>query len=202
MASGWLGWDWGSVPTWVGTVITSGSAFIAALSYRRSVRDKEREQASKVGTWVGTTELDGETKSVLRVANNSDSPIYEVSVRRSGDLELISYEIPAATAAMTPVSSSSTTSVRRERSAGVKLWIISLEATEVTEFIPDERPPDVQFRDALGRWWLRRSDGRLDPVQGESIRQFRHVETKVHVPFAWISRRQDEAPANREEPSA
>ncbi len=59
MASGWFGWDWGNVPSWIGSVLTSTSLLIAAVSYRRSVKDKareqwdrEREQAGKVSAWV------------------------------------------------------------------------------------------------------------------------------------------------------
>ena len=48
MASGWLRLDWGNVPTWTGMLLTSGSLTVAALAYRRSVLDKERDQASKI----------------------------------------------------------------------------------------------------------------------------------------------------------
>ncbi|SDM01278.1 hypothetical protein SAMN05660642_01328 [Geodermatophilus siccatus] len=51
--SGWLGLDWGNVPTWIGTIVTSSSFTVAALSYRRSVLDKERAQASSIAAWVG-----------------------------------------------------------------------------------------------------------------------------------------------------
>jgi hypothetical protein len=52
MTSGWLGLDWGNVPAWIGTIVTSSSFAVAALSFRRSVLDKERAQASNVAAWV------------------------------------------------------------------------------------------------------------------------------------------------------
>jgi hypothetical protein len=57
---GWRGLDWGNVPAWVGSILTGTSLMIASLTYRRSVKEKEREQtdrergqASKVTTWLG-----------------------------------------------------------------------------------------------------------------------------------------------------
>src|SRR4051812_18140980 len=52
MVCGWLGLDWGNVPTWIGTVVTSSSFTIAALSYRRSVLDRERDQARNIAAWI------------------------------------------------------------------------------------------------------------------------------------------------------
>jgi hypothetical protein len=43
--------DWGSVPVWVATLVTSTPAAVAVVSYRRNLYDKEREQASKVSCW-------------------------------------------------------------------------------------------------------------------------------------------------------
>ena len=50
--SGWLSLDWGNVPDWVGALVTGSSEAVAAISYRGSVKAKEREQASKVAAWV------------------------------------------------------------------------------------------------------------------------------------------------------
>jgi hypothetical protein len=55
---GWLGLDWGNVPSWVGTVLTSSSLGLAAFTYFRSSRDRrrqlddaERSQAARVSMW-------------------------------------------------------------------------------------------------------------------------------------------------------
>jgi hypothetical protein len=59
MAQGYLGLDWGNVPAWVGSLLTGSSLLIAALTYRRSVAerareqsDRERSQAANVSAWV------------------------------------------------------------------------------------------------------------------------------------------------------
>jgi hypothetical protein len=82
MVSGWLGADWGNVPGWFGTALTSGSIAFAAWTYRRSVRDKERAQASSIAAWMARRwDEDGTQHRLLLVSNGSDASVYEVSVR-------------------------------------------------------------------------------------------------------------------------
>ncbi len=78
------GLDWGNVPAWVGAILTSVSLLIAALAYRRSVKDKEREQASKMAAWIGVVEDAHERKRVVRIRNNSDAPIFDIVARPHG----------------------------------------------------------------------------------------------------------------------
>ena len=74
VVSGWLRLDWGDVPAWVGTVVTSGAFTVAALSYRRSVLDKERAQASSVAAWVGFRNVeDAFPQRLLLVSNGRDA---------------------------------------------------------------------------------------------------------------------------------
>src|SRR6185437_3359668 len=61
--------DWGNVPAWIGSILTGSSILIAALTYRRSVEDRERAQAAKVTAWVDI----GAEKIFLR--NSSDSAV-------------------------------------------------------------------------------------------------------------------------------
>jgi hypothetical protein len=58
MPTGWLGWDWGNVPSWVGSVLTSSSLAIAAVTYVRNAHERRREndertrtQAALVSSW-------------------------------------------------------------------------------------------------------------------------------------------------------
>lgn len=58
MPTGWLGWDWGNVPSWVGSVLTGSSLGIAAVTYwrasgdrRRALDEAERAQAARVSMW-------------------------------------------------------------------------------------------------------------------------------------------------------
>jgi hypothetical protein len=48
MSDGWLlQVKWGDIPAWVGSILTGTSLLIAALSYRRSVMDKERTKRAR-----------------------------------------------------------------------------------------------------------------------------------------------------------
>src|SRR4051794_5872101 len=78
LSQGWLGLDWGNVPTWVGAVLTGSSLLIAANTYRRAVQDRRREQASKFAAWVSGTPAVGRVQ--LFLANGSDMPVYKVRV--------------------------------------------------------------------------------------------------------------------------
>lgn len=172
--SGWLGWDWGTVPAWVGTAITSSSAAVAAVSYRRSVHDKEREQAAKVAAWTSVSyepdEVERTSKRVRRlyVHNSSDAPVYEVTVAPKGakkatvpELQargLLTFDIPSGTPG------------RRSYAplVSVKVWVIGVEVGTVTEIVKQE-PTVLEFRDAVGRWWARGSDGKIKSIRARSV---------------------------------
>jgi hypothetical protein len=80
MPSGWLGLDWGNVPSWVGSTLTSVSIFVAARAYARNVHDKEVTQASKISAWTEVFDEDGIEQRSLYVVNRSEDPVYEVTV--------------------------------------------------------------------------------------------------------------------------
>jgi len=176
LAAGWLGWDWGNVPTWLGSVVTSTSVSIAALSYRRSVRDKEREQAGKVGAWVGLT-LDGaEWTRTLRVTNASAGSIFEVRVQPNGSGEVFWEEIPAGTIFTKAMIDGQETTVTRTTTT-VGFFGASL-TTEIE--VAREVSPLIEFRDSLGRWWARTPTGHLKAVR--KSRTVRSQRRKVEIP--------------------
>lgn len=85
------GLDGGNVPTWVGIAFMSTSVMLAALSYQRSVRDKERDQASRISAWLSVEKApeakfgaEGEVvlalSAVIRVSNRSESPAFEIQL--------------------------------------------------------------------------------------------------------------------------
>jgi hypothetical protein len=59
--------NWGDIPTWIGT----GSFFIAAIAYQQSVADKQRDQATKISAWIGTTTENEQRKRVLRITKGA-----------------------------------------------------------------------------------------------------------------------------------
>lgn len=71
MSAGWLGLDWGNVPSWIASTLTGSSMLIAAMTYRRHVKeqarqqwDREREQAGRVSVW-----LESSRRALIRNGN-------------------------------------------------------------------------------------------------------------------------------------
>jgi hypothetical protein len=165
MSIGWIGLDWGNVPGWVGTVVTSTSVTIAALSYRRSVFDRQRQQASFIAAWVGLVEQDGKHRRALQVSNGSDASVYEVAIRPRGK-PLFLAELPAKT--------TSTIELLDDQGASgapivsMKFWVVQVVVREET--VSAESAPEIEFRDAAGRMWRRDADGKLKLMSKRTIR--------------------------------
>jgi hypothetical protein len=164
------GLDWGSVPAWIAAIITSGSFVVAAVTYRRSVLNEERDQASKVSAWASAPEEPNEKKYreseagdvyivaslpvTLHVANRSDGPIYDIDLRI---LERESWridELPpgAAQKVAVPVEFRD-----RVQKAG--------EVPHRTSIAYELAKPELAFTDALGRRWQRTEDRQLRAVR-------------------------------------
>ncbi|MFI6904871.1 hypothetical protein ACIBKY_26660 [Nonomuraea sp. NPDC050394] len=157
---GWLDLEWGRVPEYIGSVMAGTSAVVAALVYRRSVLERERDQASRVAAWVEEAD---EGRQKLYVANRSDASIFEIAVRVSeGDGPLALRELPAATTAEAMVKGAP---VSRTFTRGLEFspgLMSSMELHWVTELTG---LPELTFRDALGRRWVRDHYGRLRRIR-------------------------------------
>ena len=66
--------DWGSVPDWLAAIVAGLSFAVAAVVYRNSVVDKEKDQAARVSAWLS----EGDEGHVLNVRNASGGVIYDV----------------------------------------------------------------------------------------------------------------------------
>jgi len=186
MASGWPGLDWGSVPTWVGTIVTSTSVAIAALSYRRSVADKEREQARHVASWVGLVEEDGKLRRILRITNGSEAPVYELTAWSPDSVEIRLTELPPKATTTADLGLVNDRRPSRDPqasivSARIRFWFMEVEGTAVSETMSQEPAPELEFRDAVGRWWHRSADGRLKPIKERAFR-LSEVRTRYLIP--------------------
>jgi hypothetical protein len=173
MASGWMGLDWGNVPTWIGTVVTSTSVAIAAISYRRSVHDKERSQASLVAGWIGITTDGGQLRRVLRISNGSDTSIYDVTARIPSIREITLPELPAKTTTSVDIVVPQTAAMKRVE-ISINLWVLAGSA--VRETVSQDLSPELEFRDGSGRLWKRSPDGRLTQLRE---RTFTYSEAKL-----------------------
>jgi hypothetical protein len=131
--------DWGSVPAWVGSVLTGVSLLIAATAYRRSVNEKTREQAGEVSAWFDSTADNG---SAICIRNGSGAAIYEVValVRSTGE-EIDLKAVPPETTVTHVVMNSS----------------------------GSRGPVPVRFRDSIGRYWRRDDEGRLTGFGGPDL---------------------------------
>lgn len=159
MTVSWSGLDWGTVPAWAGSVLTSGSILIAALAYRRNVRDKEADQATNIYAWTDELCGDGKGERLLRVRNGSESIAYSIEVHAFG-VPLI--EIPELPPKAEFHSKLPTVDQRRLRGTLRLRYPISLiSATTSLEIRKREPFPLLRFRDAAGRWWQRDGRGKL-----------------------------------------
>jgi len=151
LASGWLGLDWGNVPAWVGSVLTGVALLVAANTYRKSVRDSERAQATKVTVWTGLTD----EKETFSVKNGSDASIYSVAVYYRGGAKSARGDMPYY-------------AVRKESSGlkGLGRWASIGPGEERSadlerNAISDPAIPWISFRDANGVDWIRDYRARL-----------------------------------------
>lgn len=159
--------EWGDVPAWVGAIFTSTSLLIAALSYRRSILDRERDQASKVAAWITLIDEHGQSKRILRISNGSDASIYDLTCRLEGEEPVPVKELPAK--AVTTVNlggAGPAPKIAKQERLGVPTF--SLEMTTTTEIFSQEPSPEIEFSDALGRWWRRSTDGKLERIRSRT----------------------------------
>ena len=180
--------DLGSVPDWIGSVLTGGSVFIAALAYRRSVLDRERRQASQIGAWLAFSDESGNGHPVARVNNSSDAPVYEVTVRFAGLADLTVPELIAGSIVTLELPDSARKFIHTESrsgSVGLKLLLFEVESSRVEEkIVLEEGSAEIQFRDAVGRWWKRDDTGRLSRINGSkriviSTREYTSSRTRI-----------------------
>jgi hypothetical protein len=173
--------DWGNVPAWVSSILTGSSLLIAAFSYRRSVLDKERDQASKVAAWISIADADDSKKRVLRISNSSDASVYAITAKLHQGPEIYVEELPAKSTSTADLPGPQVSSTETRRTTlGVSLFAASFETAWNTELLPQEPSPELQFRDAVGRWWQRMPNGQLKRQSGTKT----HTRmSRVQLPF-------------------
>jgi hypothetical protein len=189
--AGWLGWDWGNVPAWTGSILTSGSLLVAASAYRRSVRDRDGEQAAKVYCTITDEDTQPGGERVVRAINTSDVSVYAITIvlpiqdadsvqgrqkftssELSPDSELEICRAPISIAAPSEirVSVRPVTGLRTSMSVGLS---------------PQDLFPEIKFRDAAGRWWRRDGRGELRRSRAREI-----VRTSLSIQFfsrwSWV----------------
>jgi len=152
MSGGWLGADWGNVPAWVGSLLTSTSLLIAAVSYQRNNAERAREQA------------DREMAQAAKVSGwwlNSRA----VSVRNANDVA-VHIQLHLAGGREAAVS-------ERVSFAPGETRILRVPA-DLDAARPDDGVPlsaSMTIVDSFGRGWIRDADGDLRRATAEECRQ-------------------------------
>jgi len=170
--------NWGDVPTWVGSVSTGAALLIAAVAYRRSVHDGEREQASHVTAWVVAEEgPDGE--DVLHVKNSSNAAIYSVVAyyqRRRSETTVSPYYEADKTkdAAMARLEGWASLGPGSEGIAEYK-----------RDFLLDPAIPWLYFRDANGIDWIRDYRARLKRSKYRAMQALSESYYMGKLPVRW-----------------
>jgi hypothetical protein len=150
--------NWGDIPSGVGAILTGLSLLIAALSYRRSVRNSEMDQAKLVTAWIENE--DAIPYAIIVVHNASNLPIYMVDAYLDDEETLKRFYIgtifPGATSAVTTNIS-------------------------LTSALP---PDKIGFIDAAGRQWTRSEDGALLSVSHHH--NFAYFAEAARHPFQFV----------------
>jgi hypothetical protein len=133
---------WGTVPEGIGVALTSLSIFIAALAYRRSISDREREQASRVNAWVEVKNGEKEGYQVV-IRNDSDLPIRNLLVTWNDHVD--------------PEEPSQSWHLMVQPKSEVR--------DKQKEYLALDTPISCAFLDAAGRYWLRGKDGSLSRIK-------------------------------------
>ncbi len=160
MSGGWLGLDWGNVPAWVSSVLTSGSVMVASFAYRKNVLDKEAEQASKVYARVDRHGTGDTATRLLRVRNGSDSAIFAVSVSPFDEGRITLTELPALSEYHLDLKPLDRDKLKQAFEVGQRLLLL-FRLTYRVELQKVEPLPGLAFRDSAGRWWARDARGKL-----------------------------------------
>lgn len=177
---------WGTVGQWVGSLLTSGSIFLAYLVYRGTVNREKRAQAALV-TFESSISSEGVKGNVF---NHSDAIIYEVYfVLRPLSKKAQRRARPAFTPVMPKVF------VRNEGLSGLRHRV---SETQYGTILPGSgHPIDVSetrlkassfyekclmFTDAAGQRWVRFSeDGKLEEFKEPSRIKIRWIITRTWV---------------------
>jgi hypothetical protein len=160
-----MGLDWGSVPAWVGSILTGSSILIASLTYRRSVQDRRdeqlnraRAQAAKVSAWVNR----GDIKVFLQNANDTAVKARVFFEERLDDEESAYLEEHVGP--------------NQRKSSRTPSWL------DVDEPIT----PALLIVDGVGAVWLRHSNGKLDRLNEEDRASLeRKLDSTINDHF-WV----------------
>lgn len=189
MTSGWLGLDWGNVPAWAGSILTSCSITVAALAYRRNILDKEAEQAKDVYAvvdWRDPGHPDRGRK--LRIRNGSESVVYSVQARPFGSDSVTTIsELSAKSTYYLELPPLAADTLNKRFELTVPVAPVTLETSLV--MVRSEEPfPLLLFRDAAGYWWSRDERARLRRTKpGSDVSKMSTTVSMLGLPLIHVT---------------
>lgn len=144
--------DWGSVPVWIGALLTAGSVAIAARTYVLNSRRQLREQANCVVmrlVQINTGSVDDVVHEAV-VTNYSDAPVWrvQVSVSRYGTTDTSDAE---------PIIPPGESFVYRTD----PFWWRKFGGIDERRIVAETPRARVSFLDAAGFAWVRKGE---DPI--------------------------------------
>jgi hypothetical protein len=173
----WDTFDWGTVPAWVGSILTSVSVFLALLILFTDKKKDRRAMADSFVTWLELSGIQSGTDikwSVdVHAFNAGSHPIPYAAVLSPKDdqgrdftsirLEDITFDtinnMPAANQSISPKASASTK------------YEYAVKRPDITEFI-------MMFSDGAGKVWFRRMNNNkyMSTRQGEKLLYAQRVQ--------------------------
>jgi hypothetical protein len=141
--------QWGDVPSWVGAVGSAGALIVATILFWISVMDRKRKQASQVNAWqVKIIPTHAFPEIHYKITNSSDEPVYAVVLKSMCGVE------------GTFISSLGTIGPKEEKYK--KIFLGGSPRAE-------QYQPEISFRDAAGRIWLREENGKLKQISAQEV---------------------------------
>lgn len=187
----WAELDWGTVPAGAAALLTGTSAVIAAMSYKRSVRERETEQASQVATWFADNPED---EGVVWVVNHSSTSVFDVQLVLPSSGEVLELrELGAdqvARAQVDPTAREVTVRVGFEIGFALAFAIRARSARRKSVL------PRIRFRDSLGRPWERDSQGRLRQLSERQFNSYDLTLKAFGIPLMTVSTGDDGVSVN------
>jgi len=148
MSHALAGIQWGNVPAWIGSVLTSSSLLIAAFGYRHSVAERTREQAARVSAWMVSSR-----QACVRNGNEVALVIRAFIVRPTDAASEAVSIAPGQTRRLSLPASYERTAVD-EGQLALMPWIL--------------------IDDSAGRSWLRSGDGGLERLSRDRRAKWEH----------------------------
>ncbi|MFC3500193.1 hypothetical protein ACFOOK_04320 [Micromonospora krabiensis] len=156
--------DWGSVPDWFGGLGTVGTLLFGVLSVRRELRARRREdraaQARQARLVSTTTRTEGGGVLRVRVANDSDGPIFDLAAT-----PVVHTGQPGPDGRRVAVATVTGPLDRLDGGTAAELFVAVDRSVDLTRYA--SATVQLTFTDQQGNRWRREGTGQPEPDLGD-----------------------------------